>query len=482
MSVVRASLGLSIANSYVGLLLQVASTVVISRILTPAELGVFAVATVFAALASTFRDFGVAEYLIQKKTITHDDLRASFTINLAVSWFVGLVLMVIAPLASDFYNEPGVGRVMRIQAMNFALIPFGAVTMAWHRREMNFKPILVAGIAANSVSFVVAVGMALLGFSYMSLAWSAFSGVAATIAVAIWYRPSWFPRKPGLHGIGEVFHFGKFASAVFVVGQLGKGAPELIIGKITGMGDVGMFSRAAGLVEMFNRLVINAISPVSLPFLATGVRRDGSVIPALMQTTTLITGVGWPFLVFLGMAAFPAIRIMYGPQWTEAVAVAQFLCAAASIELLFRYSNQALFALGNAPLANRTQLVVQGLRVMGLLAVIPFGLLGAAGGLVVAAGLGVVFVYRVLVRHAGLTLPVLWRAAWPSLRLTAFSILPFALVVAWWPPSEENYLIVGPVGGVLTAAAWLCAARGLRHPAWSELVRAFAALRARLPF
>ena len=70
MSTVRRSLAYSLADSYLGVLLQLASTLIISRILTPTEIGIFAVAAVIAALASTFRDFGVAEYLIQEKELS----------------------------------------------------------------------------------------------------------------------------------------------------------------------------------------------------------------------------------------------------------------------------------------------------------------------------------------------------------------------------------------------------------------------------
>ena len=57
---VRKSLAFSALDSYVAMVLQIASTVIIARILTPEQTGVFAVAAVFASLASAFRDFGVA--------------------------------------------------------------------------------------------------------------------------------------------------------------------------------------------------------------------------------------------------------------------------------------------------------------------------------------------------------------------------------------------------------------------------------------
>lgn len=461
-------------------MLQIAGTVIIARILTPAQAGVFAVATVFAALASTFRDFGVAEYLIQKKDVNESDLRASFAVNLAASWLIGLVMLVLSPVAATFYREPGVAHVMQVQALNFIFIPFGAVTMAWFRREMNFAPILKAALAANLAQFVSSVGLALAGFGYMALAWSSVVGVVVTVAVVSWYRPTWFPRRPSLKGAREVVKFGKFASAVFVAGHLSRGAPELVLGKAAGMADVGMFSRAAGVGDLFERAIGQAVSQVCMPYLARGVRSEGTVVPGLIQTTRLMTGVGWPFLFFLGLAAFPAIRIMYGPQWIPAVPVAQVICMVIAVETVYRYANQALFSLGLAYVANRLQLTHLAIRLLGLGAVFTHGLMGAAFGLLAAAVVGMFASHYFLRAHAGFRARDAWVACRLSLLLAIVTSLPYAVLCWVWPSGEPNFVRHFLAGGLLTVATWAMAARALRHPIWDELVQVATAAFARL--
>ena len=163
MAEVRRSLALSAAQSYISVALQLVSTVVLSRVLTPAEVGVFAVASVFAALATNFRDFGIAEYLIQAKTLSTENIRAAFAVNIAMSWAMGLAMVFGADWVGAFYRSEVIVEVMRVQALNFLLIPFGAINMAWFRRNMNFKPIFLAGILADVLSLVVAVSLDLSG-------------------------------------------------------------------------------------------------------------------------------------------------------------------------------------------------------------------------------------------------------------------------------------------------------------------------------
>ena len=480
MGSVRKSLALSAVDSYLALVLQIGSTVVLARILTPEQTGIFAVAAVFAALASNFRDFGVGEFLIQEKELDDAILRAALTVNITVSWSMGVLLFLAAPYVADFYRSPGVQQVMRVQAFNFLLIPFGAVTMAWFRRELNFKPILLANLAANLTSFAVVIVLGLQGWGYMALAWSSLAGVVVTVGTATLLRPKGFPRWPGLAGVGRVFHFGKFASGIYVFGQAGKGAPEMIIGRAQDMAAVGMFSRAYGLIEIFNRLVLRALMPVYLPYFARSVRDTGSPLRGLSTAISYLTVVGWPFLLFMGVAAYPAIRLIYGLQWLEAVPLAQVLCLAGTVEIIYFPAKEAMLAQGRAKESNNLQMIIQSLRVLGLLAAVPFGLAGACWGLLAATVGGALASHWYLGRVASWSVAAAWSAMRPSLWVALAAVGPFFLFTLAVPIGEHNYLGVFGVAAVLCTGLWVLALRQTGHPLWTEVLALSAPLRARL--
>jgi O-antigen/teichoic acid export membrane protein len=478
-SAVKRSFLLSLADSYLGVGLQLASTVIIARLLTPAEVGTFAIAAVFGALASTFRDFGVAEYLIQAKELNAQRLRAALALNIIVSWSVAALLAMGAPWVAAFYREPGVAQVMWVQAANFVIVPFGAVTQAWFRRQLDYRPIVIANACSAVAAFAVSVGLALAGLGFMSLAWGSLAGIVVTVAVTTWFRPADFPRWPALAGIGEVFHFGKFASSIYIVGQLGKGAPELVIGRVLGTAAVGIYSRAGGLVEMFNRLLMRPVLQVCMPYFAKSDRDHGSLVPAYLKSVALLTAAGWPLLALLAVLAWPAIRIVYGSQWTAAVVLAQLLCAAAAVELLQTLSREALLAKGEARRANTLQIQLVLLQVLGLAGVLPFGLVGAATGWLVACVLGLAVAQWHLRRGIDLRAGALLRAALPSFVAAAAAALPLLAGTWLWPIGEHNYLRWGLAGGALGTALWLAALRLTGHALWDEIVAIAARLRAR---
>jgi len=471
MASVRRSIAWSSAQSYVGVALQLVSTMVLSRVLTPAEVGTFAVAMVFMALAVNFRDFGIAEYLIQLQSPSRQQISAAFTVNIAMSWLMGACIFASAPSVAAFYAAPEIGDVMRVQAINFLLIPLGAINMAWLRRDMQFKPIFMASVLADGVSLVVSVVLALRGHGAMSMAWASLAGVVVTVLVSMAYRPASVPRWPGIQGLGEVVRFGGWASLIFVLSQAGRSAPEAVIGKFAGVAGAAMYSRGAGLVQIFRQLVLRAISPVCLPHFARAVRDEKNVSRAYARGIGIITGVAWPFLGVLAIEAWPAIRLVYGSQWLQAIPLAKILCLAAAVEVVHHLSRDALLAHGEVKLATKLQLLTQTVQVVGLLAVIPFGLTGACWGLLAAACLNLVLTQLALRKAIGLPWQSVAEACRPSLLVCVATCLP---VAAWaWaiPPADQNFLTHLLVAGVLALASAVYAMRLTQHPLWPELVQ-----------
>jgi O-antigen/teichoic acid export membrane protein len=169
--------------------------------------------------------------------------------------------------------------------------------------------------------------------------------------------------------------------------------------------------------------------------------------------------------------AFPAIRILYGLQWIASVPLAQVLCIVAAIEVAYFLSKEVLIAKGDVKTANYLQAVLQCIRIVGILAVIPFGLLGACWGLVAAAIAGSIWSHHVLSVKIGLTFRQVMRACTPSLKIALFSTAPTYIWIALGETGEHNFLAVFVVLGVIAVTLWLAALRLLGHPLWKELLK-----------
>ncbi len=417
-----------------------------------------------------FRDFGVPEYLIQETNLTDDKIRAAITVNIAVSWSMALILFSAASLAADFYRSAGVGTVMRIQAVSFLVIPFGAVTMAQFRRDLNFRPVFISNVVSGLVSFSTALGLALLGVGPSSLAWASLAGIVVTVLMSIYLAPKNYPSRPGFKNLGEVIKFGKFVSVVYALGQIGKSAPEIIIGYTQNLANVAMFSRANGLIELFNRAVLSAILPVCLPYFSKGDRGTSAVKSGYLKASAYITAIGWPFFAFMAFETFSVVRALYGPQWLEAIPIARILCLVGAVELIHFLAKEVLIAAGEIERAASLQLWSHGARVVGPLAALPFGLFGVSLGLLAAAVVGVVTAQLYLTRSIGLGIYDVLVAHWHSLALTAWIATPLLVLGLAIPVSEINYGLIGLLSGLLAVMFWLIGLRLFRNALYFEVV------------
>ena len=388
MSSVRRSFLLHLLDNNAGVVLQLLSAIVLARVLTPKEIGVYAVAAVIIAMAGQLRDFGLAEYLIQERELDDGKIRAAFMVNLGTSWSMAVVIAGAAHWIGRFYGEPGITQVLQLQAVNFVIVPFGAVTMAYFRRELNFRPIFIANQVANVTTFVVGVSCALAGMSYLSMAWASIAGLAVTVLVALYFRPPELPRWPSFKGIGHVLHFSKHAMSIYFIGQIGKGAPEAVIGRVLDVTATAFYSRANGLMEIFNRVVLRTAINICLPYFSRESRSGNGTAKAYLGATALLTGAGWPFLALLGILAYSAIRLLYGDQWAPAVPLAAILCLVGIFDLPYWLTGEVMIAVGRVDQSSRLQLAVQLLRISGLVIGVAFGLEGACWGLMVSTFIG----------------------------------------------------------------------------------------------
>ena len=126
MSTLRNSLVWSFAERYLSLLITIGSTLILARILTPTQIGIFSMCAAVTAVAGILRDFGISEYLIQEKDLTRQKLKAALGIALGVAWSIGAVVFVSRSVIADYYQEQGLSDVLAVLTLNFLILPFAS--------------------------------------------------------------------------------------------------------------------------------------------------------------------------------------------------------------------------------------------------------------------------------------------------------------------------------------------------------------------
>ncbi len=374
MSKVRKSILLISGQNYIGFALQLLASIVIARLLTPAEIGIYSVAMVFLGFAYTFRDFGVANYLIQEKDLTPDKIRSAFAMTLITGWTLAIAIWLGSGYLAEFYHEPGIKTIMMVISLNFLLIPFGVIPMAYMNREMDFLHIAFIRVASNITSTSTSIWLAYSGFSFLSMAWGSVAGIVCTFLLAQLWRPRGLPLLPGLKEIRKVVSFGSLSSLVMIFSDVSQGAPDMIMGRLSGMSMVGYFGRAMGLLTMFDKFVMGALWSVALPHFAEQSRKEGGIKDNFLNSMTYVTALAWPFYICLGLLAHPVILVMYGAQWEASVPLLRILCIYMVILSPFLLMSSMMIAIGQIKQSLYLLAIHVPVRITLLLLATPFGL------------------------------------------------------------------------------------------------------------
>lgn len=88
--------------------IYLAGTVILARLLTPQQVGIFSLSAAFVTIATAIREFGIREYVLQARELDRVGIRAAFGVSVTVGWAVGCLVLLARDLLSGYYDEPGV--------------------------------------------------------------------------------------------------------------------------------------------------------------------------------------------------------------------------------------------------------------------------------------------------------------------------------------------------------------------------------------
>lgn len=478
----RSAILYSFGTRYVAMGFQLLATIILARLLSPSEIGIYSVGSAVIMIAHTLRDFGTSTYVVQEPELTQARLRTAFTLTMMVAWALAAILWLASGPLARFYRESGVGTVLEVLAINFALIPFGSITIALIRRDMNFRAIMFITVASTMVHSGSSVLFAALGYGFISLAWGSVCGSLTTVIGALLARGEAFFLKPSLSEHKRVLAFGMRSSISSIAAEAGHSAPDMVLGRMVGMEGTGLFSRAMGYVQLFERLLQDVIRSVMLPYLAQEVRAEGDVRAKINHALENIVSISWFIIALTAVLAEPMIAMLYGAQWESAVPIAQILCIAMAVRCVAPTLASALVAKGHIKLVMQTALFSTAAKVICLVAASPFGLSYAALGFTIAETTGVL----VLIHFTTHTKLFSWadcaRIGFRALPMVTVGILPSAVFIACRPVTDSYLLQVAWLvsAGLISTFVWIIMIWAWNRPPKHELARLLVFMRTRV--
>ncbi|KAK6021127.1 hypothetical protein OSTOST_13211 [Ostertagia ostertagi] len=290
---------------------------------------------------------------------------------------------------AHIYKDERLRNILFLLALNFAVTPFGSITHAWLARELRFGSMAVIQFSNTAANATVSIGLAWSGWGAVSLAWGNLAAAVVSALVATFFRPSSLPWLPGFTEIRRVLSFGARISLAWLADTAAKSAPDFFLGALQNLTAAGYYSRASGLLSLFNRLVSDVAGAVVTSDFAKQSRESRDTRAPFVLALTYVCTLCWAFAGFICFMAGPVVRLLYGEQWAASTPLVGWLAGALAVGSPMYLCLAALTGLGAATSILRAGLLsavtISCLALLGAF----FSMQGVAVGILVANVFGV---------------------------------------------------------------------------------------------
>jgi O-antigen/teichoic acid export membrane protein len=459
---------LSFVERYLLVVLSLASNMLLARLLSPEDIGIYSVSLAVISIAHVLREFGIGDYLIQEKALDESHIRTAFGMSLALGTTLFLVVHFGAQFVGQYFGEPRMVGALKIVALNFLVLPFCSIPMALLKRAMAFDKMLVISVLSNVAGLGTTALLALRGYGADSMAIGSVVGNLAT-ALGMWlvWRPSAIVL-PSLGRWREMLSYSSKRTAATLVSDLSYSANDLAVGRILGFAPVAILSRAQGLVSMFQRDAIGAVRNVAFPAFAQAHREGRDLEAGHTAMVTNVTAVAWTFYGFIALFPLEIMRIMFGRQWDACANLVPLFALSGAIAALSCVVLNAILATGRVDLVMTIEIVLEPARAMLIIvALLVFGSLTACAiAHVVFWSIYVPVAFVVKGRCIPNDLRNLAANLLRSLKVAVASLLLPACISLLASPSDQTARSLGLLiaAAVVTAIGWVMAIRLFRHP------------------
>jgi len=434
---------------------QTIALIILARLLTPAEFGVFAMVTPFVWIVMHVGDLGLGAALTQQTSLNPGEASAVFFVNMAAGVCFALAFLVCSPLIGAFYGDPRAAEIASALSALFLIAGFTGVHVALLRRALRFEILLYAQLIASAVSSAVAVALALKGAGYWALAARAIVD-PLVYSISVWSSGCWFPGRP-IWGetTRSLLRVGRFSMGYALMLVAGRQTDQVLIGWRYGSAELGPYSLAYKLFSLPSQLLSLPVGNVVIPTLSR--LRDDPERLKTWYTKILkaLTLVAFPVFAILTTCADDVVRLFAGPQWRQSVAILVLLGPVGALQIAAATGDWLMYSQGQANRVFRWACITTAVYIMGFFVGLPFGGRGVAAGFLIANILLFIPGLAYALRQTPIRLLDALRAMVPGVALAlASSAVSYEVLVALLPerPAALRLAAIAVAVGVLFAA------------------------------
>ena len=461
----------TVSAQWLGLVLQIVGTVLLARLLTPADFGVVAMVTTFSMLLMSFGSNGFHEVVIQRDGISRFQASNLFWITSAAGLVLTIGFAAAASLLARFFRNPLVTPVAMTMAVAIFITAISEIHIALLKRSMRFSAVSANAVVARAVYTVVAIALAQIGWGYWALV-IGIIGYALSVTVGAWWLCRWIPSMPR-RGVGTraMIAFAANVYGTFTANYFSRNFDTLLIGWQFNAAALGLYKRAYDLFALWESQLTSPLHNVALAALSRMNEDAARFRRCLANSLGIVAFIGMAVGVDLTLVGQDVVRLAFGPKWSESGRIFALFGPGIGVMLLYSIVGWIHLSIGNPGRWLRWTLVESAVTILLFVVALPLGPAGLAAAWSASFWILPIPAFWYAGRPVEFGVSSFINAVW---RYTVASILAGLLTVAvirgtllWGPPPDVKVALAATVIisalfgslylGAVTLLHWGCA-------------------------
>lgn len=426
--------------------------VILARLLSPREFGMVAMVTIITGFATIFAEMGFGGAIVQKDDVEEKHLSSVFWINIGLGLLLTVLFVLAAPLIADFYEEPLLLPLATFLSFNFIISSLNIVQTTLLMKTLEFRRLSVVEIISVTISGVVAIALAYLGFGVWSLAIQAML-LSAITALLLWITSSWRPKFMfNWEAVKELLGFSTSLFATTTLNYAVRNIDYVLIGRFLGPDPLGIYNRAYSVMLFPLANISRVIARVMFPSFSMIQENKRRVKKIFLQLTRIVALFAFPIMLGVFVTASKFVPVIFGDQWLAMIPVLRILCFVGLIQSIVSLNGNLYLSQGRADLQFKLGIILRFNLILGIVIGLQWGLVGVAIGYAVAVFINAYPNFFFAGRLVDISLKELLAGLLPLLGISSLMALcVFLLDMILTPllPDWATFLLLVVAGAVL---------------------------------
>lgn len=428
------------------------STMILARLLIPADFGIVALATSLSALLDALFEFGFDLALIHKQSTDRAHYDSAWTLSVLRGLATALVLLAIAQPMAALYADPRLADVMMWLAVAALASGFQNVGIVEFRRDLQFDFEFKLLVRAKIVAFLVTIALAWTLRDYRALVAGIIAGKLTSLTLSYLMHP--FRPRFSLKAGRDFLHFSKWLCLDNIVTAIKTRSDTFIVGKIAGAESLGVYALAYEISNLTSTELVAPISRVLFPGFAKIAGDKQRLAWGFVESLSVIVFVAAPMAAGIALVSDYVVMIFLGPKWAAAIPLIQILTLYGLLSLTSANGAALYLSLGRPDLIVRRNLPGIAVLLPALaLGTWAYGTAGAAWALVLSAVVTCAVNFGLLHRHLQVSIAGLFTGLWRPLVAAGGMAGVLTAVKNRWPMQEGLIAILPQVAALVAVGA-----------------------------